>query len=548
MTENFQDRSNQIANEFLQSVVFIDDKAYSAIDSSDIQHDFDAKAITRSFASDKKICSVFQPEKEGDIQLFSDIAIKSDVTVLDWQIILNQDIASASSGSTDDDEEDAEDDDIRGIYTKRIISSLLSSASKQNSLRLILVYTGETNLRGIASEILADLNKQQVTGFTLSTDDDCSVESKSCKILVRAKSNGGLGRGKHNPELRDKEVAYEQLPEFINNEFAKMTNGLLSNFTLKALTVVRNNTFQILNIFSKKLDAAYLTHKSLLPNTNDANELLVELLGDTFTSILRAKNLNSILNQKFVEQWIDHYIEDEQRPKLDKSGAPTVDFFKRDKKILKSLVVSSPDVKKKIVNALVENDISSSTANKNYKKYAFSLFHESGEDESINQDFALLCQHKDLIKYDTHSPILTLGTVVKSTHEGGIYYVCIQQRCASLRVDESVARRFLFLSLSVIEDSGKFDFLTPNGQKLKLDKSIYNMRTVKFSGSSDGTVKVKTDGGSMYFLPFYHSDELTEKFEFIFELKDLYSQRIVAQYSSSLSEVGLDEPEWVRLS
>lgn len=544
MTDNFQSLSNEIAKDFLQSVVFIDDKAYSAVDEADTQHDFDAKTITRGFASNQKICSVFQPEQEADIQLFSDIAAKADVTVLDWQIIIQNAIELSATESDEDDD----DDDIRGFYTKCIIGNLLGSPSKLNSLKLILVYTGETDLNNIATEILNYLTTQEISGFSLSEDDDCCVVSDSCKILVRAKSNGGNGRGRHNPALRDKEVTYQQLPEFINNEFAKMTNGLLSNFTLQALTVIRKNFFQVLNIFSKKLDAAYLTHKSLLPNINDANELLVELLGDTLTSILRTEKLNNILDQGVIELWIEQYIEDEERFKLDNSGNPTVQTFNRDKGILRSLLISSDDVEKKIINALTANGISAKSAKKNYKKYAFSLFHQNGADEIVNKDFALLCQHKDLIKYDHHTPILTLGTVVKSNNQEGSYYVCIQQRCDSVRVDEQQARRFLFLSLSLVNQGGKFDFIAPDGDKLKLGKSIYDMRTVKFSGSSEGTVKAEEENKKMYFVPFYYSEELTEKFEFIFELKDLYAQRIVVQYSSSLSRVGLDEPEWIRLS
>lgn len=544
MTDNFQSLSNEIAKDFLQSVVFIDDKAYSVADEADAQHDFDAKTITRGFASSQKICSVFQPEQEADIQLFSDIAAKADVTVLDWQIIIQNSIELSATESDEDDD----DDDIRGFYTKCIIGNLLGSPSKLNSLKLILVYTGETDLNNIATEILKYLTTQEISGFSLSEDDDCCVVSESCKILVRAKSNGGNGRGRHNPALRDKEVTYQQLPEFINNEFAKMTNGLLSNFTLQALTVIRKNFFQVLNIFSKKLDAAYLTHKSLLPNINDANELLVELLGDTFTSILRTENLNNILSQDVIELWIEQYIEDEERFKLDNLGNPTDQIFNRDKDILKSLLVSSDDVEQKIINALTAKGISAKSAKKNYKKYAFSLFHQNGDDENVNKDFALLCQHKDLIKYDHHTPVLTLGTVVKSNNEEGSYYVCIQQRCDSVRVDEQRARRFLFLSLSIVNQDSKFDFITPDGDKLKLGKSIYDMRTVKFSGSSEGTVKAEEESEKKYFVPFYYSEELTEKFEFIFELKDLYAQRIVVQYSSSLSRVGLDEPEWIRLS
>ncbi len=545
MTDNFQSLSNKIANNFLQSVVFIDDKAYSNVDDADISHDFDAQAITRGFAYNRKICSIFQPESEEDIQLFSDIAAKADITVLDWQIILQQQTLSDSE-VVEDDEEDADEDDIRGFYTKDIISKLLSSPSNQNSLKLILVYTGNTDLTNIATEILGHLNDKKITGFVISSKDDCCVISNSCKILVRAKSNGGSGRGRHNSALKDKEVSYQELPEFINNEFSKMTNGLLSNFTLQALTVIRKNFFQILNVFSKKMDAAYLTHKSLLPNINDANELLVELLGDTFTSVLRAENLNNSINQEVVEQWIEHYIEDEERPKLDNSGNSSDEMFMRDKTILKSLLVSSTDVKKKIIDILVDNNISTKSAKNNYKKYAFSLFHRQGEDERVNKDFSLLCQRKDLVKYDNHVPILSLGTVVKSCQDSS-YYVCIQQRCDSVRVGEKENRRFLFLTLTQIEGGNKFDFLTPNGQKLKLDKSTYDMRTIKFFGSTDGTVKATNIEDGICFISSYDSDSAPEKFEFIFELKELYAQRIVEQYSSSLSRVGVDEPEWIRL-
>jgi len=38
---SFRDKSNEIANEFLQTVVFLDDKAYGTTDQADINHDFD---------------------------------------------------------------------------------------------------------------------------------------------------------------------------------------------------------------------------------------------------------------------------------------------------------------------------------------------------------------------------------------------------------------------------------------------------------------------------------------------------------------------------
>lgn len=544
MTDNFQSLSNKVASDFLQSVVFIDDKANLDPDDSDSQHDFDAPTVIRNFAQDEKICSVFQPKLESDIELFSSIAKKADVVVLDWKMIIGSPPEDPSSDEDDDDE-----DDIRGKYSKSIISNLLNSKSSLNSLKLIIIYTGETDLPLIANEILADLNRQHIDGFQIPENDSCCVLSRSCKILIRAKSNGGEEKGKHEPALLNKEVSYEDLPEFINEEFSKMTAGILPFFALKSLSVIRRNYYQILNIFSRKLDTAYLTNQSLLPNAEDANELLVELLGDTFSSILRANNLNNIIDENFIELWVDSNIEEKEKPKYSAKGNKTDDTFPLTKEMIKDILKSHSDVEKKFINTLTTAGVSkSSIEKKKYTKYAFDLFHEEAEQESMNIGFAKLCQHKNLVHHESYLPSLNLGTIVKSSLGSDSYLVCIQQRCDSARVKASEGRRFLFLSLSTIEGSGKFDFITPDKKKLKLERRSFNLRTVKFNGSENGMVQSIKDSGQFFFSPVHQSSEPSEKFEFIFELKDLYAQRIVADYTASLSRVGLDEPEWVRLS
>ncbi len=545
MTDNFQSLSNKIANDFIQSIVFIDDKAYKDPNTDDPEHDFDVQTVVRFFANNEKICSVFQPKTESDIELFSSIAEKADAVVLDWRIL---NIEGAELGD-DDEEEDDDEDDIRGKYTKIIISNLLSSKSSLNSLKLIVVYTGDTDLTVIAEEILADLNKQDIDGFEIPENDLCCVLSMSCKILIRAKFNGGEKKGKHKPELLNKEISYHDLPEFINDEFSKMTEGLLPIFALKSLSAIRQNYYQILNIFSKELDTAYLTNQSLLPNTEDANELLVELLGDTFSSILRANSLNNVINEDFVKLWLDSNIKDKNKPKYDEEGKKIEGEYSLTKGMLQNILKPHPDVEKKFKDVLKTAGISKkNTTRKNYTKYAFDLFHEEDEKESMNVGFAQLCQHKNLVHHEDYSPSLSLGTIVKSSLGSDSYLVCIQQRCDSVRVKTTERRRFLFLSLSIVEDDGKFDFITPNEKKLKLNRKSFHLRTVRFNGSENGVVQSNNEDGQFFFSPVHHSSEPSEKFEFIFELKDLYAQRIVADYSASLSRVGLDEPEWVRLS
>lgn len=50
---------------------------------------------------------------------------------------------------------------------------------------------------------------------------------------------------------------------------------------------------------------------------------------------------------------------------------------------------------------------------------------------------------------------------------------------------------FFFISLKQVDDGG-FNFLTPDGIKLKIDRSTYSLRTIKFNGS-DGVALAKKD-------------------------------------------------------
>lgn len=539
---SFRDISNEIANEFLQTVVFLDDKAYGTTDHADINHDFDVKSVVKSFAKNKKVCSVFQPEVENDIHLFTEIAQKADVVVLDWRIIID-----IEDSEELDDEEDAVVDDHNGHYTKKIINKLLESKSSQSSLKLIVIYTGNPELQAIAASILQSLQDAGIDGFSINHNDECSINSHSCKILVRAKSNGGNNRGQHAPELREKSVTYEILPEFINSEFAKMTNGLLSNFALKALTAIRENSFQIINIFSKNLDYAYLANQSLLINSHDANELLVDLIGDTFVSILRANDVNSLLDTKLINTWLEDNLQAQELRKRSNAGKVEDSSFTVPVAAALDLLNSCNDVQEKFIVALADlKNLSKTNVEKNYKAYAFEIFSDS-EGNGSHQDYAKLCQHKNLIHSEGYIPFLSLGTVVKSTHNEQ-FFVCIQQRCDSVRIANGDLRRFLFISLDLVENDKPFDFITPNYEKLYLNRKTYDLKTIKFLASDDGSVRAERDQDTLIFKQVHQLEDGIESFEYLFELKELYAQRIVDDYSSGLSRVGLDEPEWVRLS
>lgn len=538
----FTELSENVTNNFIQNIIFIDDKAYNngPVD----QHEFDAQEVTKIFSKKGKICAVYKPQVVSDLDYLTSIAKKSDVTILDWQIVLNEE--TSENDEFQDDEADAEEDDVRGVYTKRIITSLLSDVETQNCVKLILIYTGEVDLPNIALEIKKSLFEQNIEGFLIKDDDPCSVVSNNCKIMVLSKSNGGTGRP-HLPALADRIKRYDELPDFISLQFTKMTSGLLSNFAMESLAEIRRNFHHILTLFSKDLDAAYLAHQSLLPNALDANELLVQLLSDTFSSIIKYKDLNHFLDEDKIKLWLDENIEGGEGTLYLKDGEADNVRYLKNSDVLISLLKSHPDVMEKYCDAIVSCD-GSKIAKAKIKflmsHYATTLFTEVGMIDSVNKQFAKLCYHRSAIFSPGHLPFLSLGTVVKSTLDNGCYYICIQQRCDSVRIDDGECRRFLFISLEQVND-GAFNFLTPDGVKLKINKSTYSLRTIKFSGTQ-GVALAKVSDHKKYFEPTYYSQEYPERFEFIVELKELYAQQIVEEYSSSLSRVGLDEPEWVR--
>lgn len=117
MSSAFFNKSKVIANDFIQNIVFLDDKSYikEDTDGQERVNDLDAYEISKIFAKEKKICAVYDPESLEDISDFKQIASKSDIIILDWFIDINERV---DEGNTEDD---AEDDDIRGKYTLDII-------------------------------------------------------------------------------------------------------------------------------------------------------------------------------------------------------------------------------------------------------------------------------------------------------------------------------------------------------------------------------------------------------------------------------------------
>jgi hypothetical protein len=293
-------------------------------------------------------------------------------------------------------------------------------------------------------------------------------------------------------------------------------------------------------LFSKDLDAAYLAHKAVLPVQNNAEELLVKLFGDTIADLLHYTLIAQYIQNELIDNWINSNIIDEQFIVNTKN-------FQRTQLLIKNLITSNKENIKDRFNDFFNGTNLSNKEKEDYvesrtttKLFLPTIKHEKAD--NINVDFAKLTHYKSLFLPPKTQPILTLGTVIKSMANPNDYFVCIQQRCDSVRLTEE-PRKFLFLPLK--KDTQQFYFITPDGVKLKLNKESYSIETIKFKcNSPEGVIKGTQCSDDKYnFI-----DVCDSKYEWIMDLKDLRSQKIVADYALQLSRVGIDESEWLRMA
>ena len=83
MADRFIEQSKEIANKFIQNIVFIDDNAYK----NDITNNaFSALDVSNVFAQSGKICAIYAPKSISDINSYNTILNKADVVILDWYL------------------------------------------------------------------------------------------------------------------------------------------------------------------------------------------------------------------------------------------------------------------------------------------------------------------------------------------------------------------------------------------------------------------------------------------------------------------------------
>lgn len=291
---SYYNESLNVAKEFIQSITMVDDKAIFSNGAPVNTGFFDAGKMAKSFASLGVMCSIFKFTEEADISRIASISQKSDITVLDWRMLL-------SNGNDTKEDDDLEEDtkDSKGFYTLEILKNVI--ACKYNKFKLFIIYTEEIDFNRIIDEI--EKNLQSIGLEVIKERKSFSIMCNSNKITIFGKESL-KSAVKHTQEIGVRSFTYDELPDAIYDEFVNFTHGVVSNILLKSITAIRANTFFLLNTFKREIDAAFIAHKGLLPNPDDAHDHIMELIGSEIKSIV-----GSALKETITNSQIESFIE-----------------------------------------------------------------------------------------------------------------------------------------------------------------------------------------------------------------------------------------------
>jgi hypothetical protein len=537
---NLVEACRQAAADYLESVVVVDDRAFLAPQPTDEQqsadqgpmvrrlsrrlatpttgqlqrsetreHDLDAQELTRVFAEKGLICGVLSPGPAGSSDVPIDAVRRADIVVLDWN--LNGD---------------------RGDAALEIISKLWDTGDTYR-LRLVAVYTGERDLESIVSKIATVL--RGLGPGRVRRDGDFVRMKGMLRVSVFGKAHGDAPiRARASNARSTKE---SDLPERLLDEFTRLTLGLVPTVALMSLAAVRQNAHRIVSRLNGTLDAPYLWHRAMLPNPDDAEDHLVDLVSAELHSIIEDSMPGRGANLDRIRLWLQEEDMGSLGQQFGKGVALQLDDVVE--------VLRSGADHKDATGARLGTKIGITSDGADKKKIA-GFARNPTEAQRGDAELAVLFRLRT--RYMNPAPRLSQGVVVAA--EGGsaeLYWVCLQPKCDSVRLVEPKA--FPMLPLVIVSDPEKFDVVVQDNrghQRLKLSSSPSDIKMMTFAPmpGQDAIVAQRSVGGDYRFQAL--EGRKTVWYRFVAELRAGPSQAMASELANNISMPGLNDSEWLR--
>lgn len=569
MTESsisaYDEFSTKSAEQYLQTVVLIDDRIYESKSGSvvsrlkapptmqrksalktiaptlsqgrkdDEQDETPEKPgevsfqdVQNSFAKKRIICALYQPKKNasfGEQSEVYNLCSAADVVIVDWDL-------------------DGDDGKNATILVGTLVEQSQMEIPQQ--LRLILIYTLEVNLRSVADKIFEDLVKRLA-------DDKVDADPQSEGLVITTDNARVVILGKRpNPSFLQYSnfiVPEKDLAERTITEFSQLASGLLQGIVLRGFAKLRENNRRILTRFRKELDIAFLTHRALLlPNESFGQiiPLLTNELHAVLDDTLGVSPLGTgATTEKILNDWCDKHWKKSPNTKLKIGiGADGLEF-------VRDVFCNGPAIKKDYsgvrdsqIPGLIDKGDKAPPKwrEKGYDKLTEYLLGDSGAEHSNEMLGALMSQREI---YGDAQKALHLGVIIREVVNNKRFLLCLQPVCDSVRMGGK-PRTFVF---SILNETKVGDRLTHcvidmsgNVIRLEYKPQVTSVYVSEFESKTD-TVLANLDKSSR----FIFKDKKNIEYEWIAELKTEHAQRAAEQFGRDISRVGLTESEWLRI-
>jgi hypothetical protein len=471
------------------------------------------------------ICAVIKPPKGRSFKAqIGSAAQRADIVCVDWELY-------SDSGNS----------------ATNIITEIVRLDEKRNGrLRLIAIYTGDTNNNQILEKVFDAFPQSFRTKYQLKRD------------AVRIESNHGLrivclfkAHGVQLADARkDRQVKESDLPERLQTEFSLLAGGLLSNLALATIASIRDLTHHVLAKMEESMDAPYFHHRALLPMVGDAEEYGVEVV---------LSDLKSAVDKQGVAQRYAGPETIAARVREMAKGAGNLRLWYETNGALTDFAISVDDAIKLITDGNRSTHAKIAGGQKPslriFAREMSSLFTtDLYAARTAMRQFAALTGVREhpgsyLYKSGAKRPELGLGSIVKNSK--GAYCLCLQASCDSVRLKKKAA--FLFVPLQITDDrpdhvvpalrkGGKIDFIG-----LSAPGTAYaELLSVRF----DPDVKTQTVLARKLSRRrglFFKSSN-GETYRWVADLKQRRALRTAQKLGQTMGRLGFDEFEPFRQS
>jgi hypothetical protein len=484
-----------------------------------IRHALDTESLVDAALNLGLICSVIRPPKRKSIKAQVGLAAKrADIVCLDWELHNDGGVAA----------------------TKMITEIARSDDERNGRLRLIAIYTGDTNNNKILEKVFDAFPKSYRERVALERDPIRIASNHGLRIVCLFKAHGV-----QLPDARkERQVKEEDLPARLQREFALLAGGLLSNVALATIASIRNSTHHVLAKLTAPMDAPYFHHRSVLPMVTDAEEYSVEVV---------LSGLKSEVDKHGVAE--RYAGSDAIKARIREMAADATTFKLRYELggAAKEFDVNLDDAIRMITDGYtigygrIQGNKPAAKAFKNDMSSMFSKDINAARTEM--RQFAVLTGVKShpgshLYKSGRKLPQLGLGSVVKNAK--GRFYLCLQASCDSVRIKKK--KPFLFVPLNrnddapehvvpVIGRDGKVQWVglvTPG-------TAYAQALSVSFDADKKTeTVLAKKASGARLFS-FKSSNG--ERYRWVADLKQRRALRTAQKLGQSMGRLGFDEFE-----